>query len=87
MSLLASTAPMRVRVGRIITMGETDIFMPQSEIIFSVRESPEGGYQARALGYSIFTPADSFESFKTMIEAVSGHFADGEKPGVILGLR
>jgi hypothetical protein len=32
--------------------------MPQSEIIFSVQESPEGGYEARALGFSIFTQAD-----------------------------
>jgi hypothetical protein len=29
--------------------------MTQSEIIFSVQESPEGGYEARALGHSIFT--------------------------------
>jgi len=58
--------------------------MPQSEIIFSVQESPEGGYEARALGYSIFTQADSVEELKTMIrDAVSCHFADGEKPSVI----
>jgi len=58
--------------------------MPQSEIIFSVQESPEGGYEARALGYSIFTQADSIEELKSMIrDAVSCHFADGEKPGVI----
>jgi hypothetical protein len=49
--------------------------MPQSEIIFSVRESPEGGYEARALGHSIFTEADSFEELKAMIrDAVSCHF-------------
>ncbi len=54
--------------------------MPQSEIIFSVQESPEGGYEARALGYSIFTQADSIEELKSMIrDAVSCHFADGEK--------
>jgi len=33
--------------------------MPQSEINFSVQEFPEGGYQARALGFSIFTQADT----------------------------
>jgi len=33
--------------------------MPQSEIIFSVRGSPEGGCQARALGFCIFTEADA----------------------------
>ena len=36
--------------------------MPQSEIIFSVQESPEGGYQARALGFSIFTEAHTSPS-------------------------
>jgi hypothetical protein len=58
--------------------------VPQSEIIFSVQESPEGGYQARALGFSIFTEADTFEELKTMIrDAVSCHFEDGQKPSVI----
>jgi len=58
--------------------------VPQSEIIFSVQESPEGGYQARALGFSIFTEADTLEELKTMIrDAVSCHFEDGQKPSVI----
>ena len=42
--------------------------MAESEIIFSVRESPEGGYEARALGYSIFTQAESMEELKAMID-------------------
>jgi len=29
------------------------------EIIFVVEESPEGGYEARAVGQSIFTEADT----------------------------
>jgi hypothetical protein len=58
--------------------------MPQSEIIFSVQESPEGGYQARALGFSIFTEADTLDELKTMIrDAVSCHFENGQKPSVI----
>jgi hypothetical protein len=58
--------------------------MPQSEIIFSVQESPEGGYQARALAFSIFTEADTLEELKTMIrDVVSCHFEDGQKPSVI----
>ena len=58
--------------------------MTQSEIIFAVQESPEGGYEARALGYSIFTQADSMEELKTMVrDAVSCHFENGEKPNVI----
>jgi hypothetical protein len=58
--------------------------MPQSEIIFSVQESPEGGYEARALGFSIFTQADSLDELKTMVrDAVSCHFDADSKPNVI----
>ena len=58
--------------------------MPQSEIIFSVQESPEGGYQGRAIGFSIFTEADTLDELKTMIrDAVSCHFENGQKPSVI----
>ena len=31
-----------------------------TEIIFIVEESLEGGYEARSLNYSIFTEADTF---------------------------
>lgn len=49
--------------------------MAKSEIIFAVQESPEGGYEARALDHSIFTLADSLEELKTNIrDAVSCHF-------------
>jgi hypothetical protein len=49
--------------------------MPESEIIFSVEESPEGGFEARALGHSIFTQADTFEELKRNVrEAVQCHF-------------
>ena len=58
--------------------------MSQSEIIFSVQESPEGGYEARALGFSIFTQADSLDELKTMVrDAVSCHFDGLNKPSVI----
>ncbi len=58
--------------------------MAESEIIFSVRESPEGGYEARALGYSIFTQAETLDELKAMIrDAVACHFADGDKPRLI----
>lgn len=58
--------------------------MAQSDIIFSVQESPEGGYEARALGHSIFTQADSLEELKTMVcDAVACHFSDSDKPSVI----
>lgn len=52
--------------------------MSQTEIIFSVEESPEGGYEARALGYSIFTQADTMDELKrNMREAVQCHFGAG----------
>ena len=53
--------------------------MPETEITFTVQESPEGGYQARACGYSIFTQAETMDQLKlNMQEAVRCHFDDGE---------
>ena len=58
--------------------------MAQSEIIFSVQESPEGGYEARALGHAIFTQADSMEDLKiTLRDAVKCHFDEDSRPQVI----
>ena len=58
--------------------------MAEKEIIFSVEESPEGGYEARALGYSIFTQAENIEELRKMVrDAVRCHFDGGEKPSVI----
>jgi len=52
--------------------------MPETEIIFSVQESPEGGFEARALGYSIFTQADTMDELKVNVrEAVWCHFDEG----------
>jgi hypothetical protein len=61
-----------------------DPLMSGIEIIFAVDESPEGGYEARALGHSIFTQADSLEELRVMVrDAVSCHFDDNERPSVI----
>jgi hypothetical protein len=58
--------------------------MDASEIIFSVKESPEGGYEAQALGQAIFTQADSMEELKRNVrEAVQCHFDEGKAPRVI----
>lgn len=58
--------------------------MVESEIVFSVHESPEGGYEARALGHSIFTQADTMEELKANVrEAVHCHFDKNEAPTVI----
>jgi len=54
------------------------------EIIFLVEESPEGGYEARALGHAIFTEADSFEELKERVrDAVHCHFDEAEHLAVI----
>jgi hypothetical protein len=54
------------------------------EIIFIVEESPEGGYEARSLNYSIFTEADTFDELKEMVhDAVSCHFPPKDRPRLI----
>ncbi len=47
------------------------------EIIFVIKESPEGGYEAAALNHSIFTEADDWDQLELNIkEAVSCHFEE-----------
>ena len=54
------------------------------EVIFSVRESAEGGFEASALGFPIFTEADSLEQLREMVrDAVRCHFEEGSLPRVI----
>ena len=55
-----------------------------TEIVFVAEEAPEGGFTARALGFSIFTEADTLEELHANVrEAVHCHFDDGERPQVI----
>jgi hypothetical protein len=39
-----------------------------SEVIFIIEESFESGYEAHALGHSIYTEVDSIEELKAMIK-------------------
>jgi len=58
--------------------------MNATEIIFAVEESPEGGYEARALGHSIYTQADTLQDLREMVrDAVNCHFDGEDKPSVI----
>ena len=58
--------------------------MKESEIIFAVQESPEGGYEAHALGHPIFTQAESVDSLREMVrDAVRCHFENDALPSVI----
>ena len=55
--------------------------MKPSEVVFEVTEAVEGGYDARALGYSIFTQADDWDGLKSMVrEAVICHFGEEDAP-------
>ena len=55
-----------------------------TEIIFLVEESAEGGYEAKALGESIFTDAETIDELKKNVkEAVLTHYEEGEHPHVI----
>jgi hypothetical protein len=58
--------------------------MADTEIIFTVEASPEGGYEARALGHSVFTHADSLEELKLMVQdAVRRHFEEADRPRTV----
>jgi len=59
--------------------------MNVNEIIFVVEEEPEGGFNAKALGYSIFTQGDTLEELKVNIkEALECHFDKKElSPSII----
>ena len=54
------------------------------EVLFLVEDAAEGGYIARALGYSIYTEADTWEELKEAIrDAVRCHFEPEELPNLI----
>ena len=54
------------------------------EIIFLIEESVEGGYEAKALGYSIYTEGETLEKVKESIkDAVRCHFGNKTMPSMI----
>ena len=56
----------------------------KDEIIFLVEESLEGGYEAKALGHSIFTQADTYEELKEAVkDAILCHFEEAQTPQII----
>lgn len=58
--------------------------MSPSEIIFEVQESSEGGFEARALGHSIFTEAETMDELREMVrDAVRCHFDPECAPRII----
>ena len=60
--------------------------MVKSEMIFMVEEDLEGGYTAKALGYSIFTEGETLPELKQNIrQALECHFEKKENaPSVVI---
>ena len=55
-----------------------------TEICFSVKEAPEGGFIAQAVGSTIFTEADDLPSLRAKVrDAVRCHFDEGLAPRLI----
>jgi len=51
------------------------------EIVFSVNQDSEGGFEAECLSYDIFTQGDSWDELRSNVqEAVTGYFFDRTKP-------
>jgi hypothetical protein len=54
------------------------------KIVFVVQEAPEGGFTAGAVGASIFTEGDTFESLRAHVrDAVECHFEEGHVQKII----
>jgi predicted RNase H-like HicB family nuclease len=48
-----------------------------AELVFSFRKSPEGGYEAHAVGHPIFTQGDTMSELEANVkEAIACHFGD-----------
>ena len=55
-----------------------------SEIIFVVEDAPDGGLQARAVGTSIVSEADSMSDLREVLrDAVSCDFEQADRPQLI----
>lgn len=55
-----------------------------NEIIFLVEDSEDGGYEAKALGFSIYTEAETLDELKEAVrDAVQCHFEELELPKII----
>jgi len=58
--------------------------MKTKEIIFLIEESLDGGFEAKAVGYPIFTEGESEKEIrKNILEAVQCHFDENEMPSFI----
>ena len=54
------------------------------EIIFTVAESLDGGYEAKAVGHSIYTQCDKYSELSAVLrDAVKCHFNAEDLPSLI----
>jgi hypothetical protein len=76
--MAATSSPQRIIQAKMIER------CTMSEIIFLVEPDPEGGYTAQALGYSIYTEADTWDELKIAVQdAVRCHFDEDEQPAMV----
>jgi hypothetical protein len=55
-----------------------------NEIIFLIEDDPEGGFNAQALGHSIFTEGETEDELKrNILDSVKCHFEETEAPAVV----
>lgn len=58
--------------------------MKNKEIVFLIEESLDGGFEAKAVGYPIFTAGENEDEVrKNILEAVRCHFDETEMPSFI----
>jgi hypothetical protein len=56
----------------------------QNEIIFEITESVDGGFEAKALGHSIYTQCDDYDDLAEILrDAVKCHFDGDAMPSLI----
>lgn len=58
--------------------------MRKKEIVFLVEESLDGGYEAKAAGFPIFTQGETIEEVKkNILDAVRCHFEEDKAPSYV----
>jgi hypothetical protein len=58
--------------------------MKAKEIYFIIEDSIEGGFEAKAIGYPIYTEGETVSETKENIkDAINCHFDENEKPSII----
>ena len=64
---------------------DTGVFLYMlNEIIFTVTESLDGGYEAKAIGHSIYTQCEEYSELQeTLRDAVKCHFDEDKMPSLI----